>query len=114
MLVKARLVWSAEEWIDYACRPELHTFVGELAGEEVGFFELECQDGGDVEIAIFGLMPAYIGKGLGGAFLSAAVERAWALPGTKRVWVHTCTFDHEHALANYEKRGFRLFKVVDA
>ena len=109
-----RLPWSAEEWIAYAARPELHTFVGTLADEEVGYFELEEQEGGDVEIALFGLLPAFIGRGVGGAFLSAAVDRAWALPGTERVWVHTCTHDHEHALANYEKRGFRVFKVEDA
>jgi len=39
------------------------------------------------------------------------VRRAWQLPGTRRVWVHTCTQDHPHALANYRKRGFRVFKT---
>ena len=106
-----RLSWSAEDWAEYACRPALHTYLGVLAGEEAGYFELEEQAEGDVEIALFGLLPGFIGKGLGGAFLSEAIDKAWALPGTRRVWVHTCTLDHENALANYEKRGFRVFKV---
>jgi GNAT superfamily N-acetyltransferase len=79
----------------------------------VGYFELESQAGGNVEISYFGLLPESIGKGLGGALLSAAVEGAWKLPDTRRVWVHTCTHDHEHALANYLKRGFRIFKTEE-
>ncbi|NNC90300.1 MAG: GNAT family N-acetyltransferase [Akkermansiaceae bacterium] len=108
-----RLAWSPEEWRGYACRPELRTLLGVLEGEEVGYFELEEQAGGDVEIALFGLRPEFIGRGLGGALLTMAIEEAWAVPGSTRVWVHTCTLDHEFALANYEKRGFRLFKVEE-
>jgi GNAT superfamily N-acetyltransferase len=105
-----RLEWSDEKWYWYVDCPTLETWVGRLQGESAGYFELERQDGGDVEIAYFGLLPEFIGRGLGGQLLSAAVERAWQLPGTRRVWVHTCTKDHEHALDNYLQRGFELFK----
>ncbi|MDB4666604.1 GNAT family N-acetyltransferase, partial [bacterium] len=64
-------------------------------------------------IALFGLLPQMFGKGLGSAMLSLAVAQAWSLADTKRVWLHTCTEDHPHALANYQKRGFRLFKTVE-
>jgi hypothetical protein len=30
---------------------------------------------------------------------------------TKRVWVQTSSGDHPHALPNYERRGFRVFRV---
>jgi GNAT superfamily N-acetyltransferase len=53
------------------------------------------------------------GKGLGSAMLSFAVAQAWSRTNTTRVWLHTCTEDHPHALANYQKRGFRLFKTVE-
>ena len=43
--------------------------------------------------------------------LSLAVQEAWKIKGTKRVWLHTCSEDHPHALGNYEKRGFRSFKI---
>jgi GNAT superfamily N-acetyltransferase len=62
-----------------------------------------------VEIVYFGIMPQFVGKGLGGALLTAAVERAWQM-GPTRVWVHTCSLDHPSALGNYLARGFRIFK----
>ncbi|MBD0389968.1 MAG: GNAT family N-acetyltransferase, partial [Nostoc sp. C3-bin3] len=34
---------------------------------------------------------------------------AWAM-GARRVWVHTCSLDSSHALANYQARGFQLYK----
>ena len=106
-----RLTWSEIDWRKYVDRDFLKTFVGKLDGVEVGYFELEVQASGNVEIVYFGLLPDYIGKGLGGSFLSAAVKRAWELPGTKRVWLHTCTQDHKHALNNYQDRGFEVFKT---
>ncbi len=106
-----RLSWSKNDWQDYVDRDVLNTFVGKLDGVEVGYFELEAQASGSVEIVYFGLLPDYIGKGLGGSFLSTALERVWELPGTKRIWLHTCTQDHKHALKNYQDRGFAIFKT---
>ena len=62
-----------------------------------------------MEIAYFGLLPQFVGRGLGGALLTATIERAWQLK-PRRVWVHTCTLDHPSALANYQARGFRIYK----
>ncbi len=106
-----RLSWSEDDWHRYVARDELQTWIGYQSDTAVGYFELESQSGGDVEIAYFGLLPTYIGQGLGGPFLSAAVNHAWATPGTRRVWVHTCADDHEHALENYRRRGFQVFKI---
>ena len=79
-------------------------------GEEVaGFFELEMQDGGSVEIVYFGLLSRFVGRGLGGAMLTAAVQRAWDM-GASRVWLHTSSLDHPHALPNYRARGFHVYK----
>jgi GNAT superfamily N-acetyltransferase len=108
-----RLSWSDDDWERYATREVLETWRAEYRGEEAGYFELEVQEGGNVEILYFGLLPTMIGKGLGSAMLSMAIERAWAIPGAKRVWVHTCTEDHEHALVNYQRRGFEVFKVEE-
>ena len=106
-----RLSWSEDDWHRYVQRETLRTFVGKLFGESVGYFELESQDDGNLEIAYFGLLPEFIGRGMGGPLLSAAIESAWDVPGTQRVWVHTCTLDHKHALDNYRKRGFSVFKT---
>lgn len=82
-----------------------------VSGTPAGYFELETQTDGNIEIAYFGLLPSFIGHGLGGALLTAAVERAWAL-GARRVWVHTCSLDHPRALPGYQARGFRVFHIA--
>ena len=106
-----RLPWTYERWMAWLDRPEVETWVARCAGSPAGYFELERQEGGDVEIAYFGLLPQYIGKGIGGHLLTSTVERAWALGGTRRVWVHTCSLDHPSALANYQARGLEVFEV---
>jgi GNAT superfamily N-acetyltransferase len=75
---------------------------------DAGYYELRAQ-GDDVEIAYFGLLPAFHGRGLGGALLEHALRRGFELGG--RVWVHTCTLDGPHALANYQARGLVTYRV---
>jgi len=104
-----RLSWPHERWSQWVARPEVETWVAYSGGNPVGYFELEAQPQDDVEIAYFGLLPQFAGKGFGGAMLTTAVRRAWELP-VLRVWVHTCSLDHPAALANYIARGFRKFK----
>jgi len=108
-----RLKWSYERWQTYLDRPELETWLGYSGGTPAGYFELEAQLGSNVEIVYFGILPQFVGQGLGGALLAAAVERAWQM-GPTRVWVHTCTLDHPSALGNYLARGFRIFKQETA
>lgn len=104
-----RLSWTYERWLAWLDRPQVETWIGSVQGTPAGYFELELQPGGDVELAYFGLLPRFAGRGLGGALLTAAVERGWRM-GASRVWLHTCTLDGPAALANYQARGFRLFR----
>jgi GNAT superfamily N-acetyltransferase len=104
-----RLNWTYDQWLEWLERPGVETWVAYLSGTPAGFFELEAQPGGNVEIVKFGLLPQFIGKGLGGHLLTAAVERAWQM-GASRVWLHTCTLDHPYARKNYCARGFREYK----
>ena len=103
-----RLNWSEEEWCNWVERENLQTWILQLRGTPAGYFELDDLDG-DVEIAYFGLLPQFLGKGLGGGFLTAAVEKAWEM-GAARVWVHTCSLDHPNALKNYQARGFQIYR----
>src|SRR4051794_11025203 len=77
-----RLTWSSERWRTWLDRPALTTHVLYERGTPAGYYELERQGDGLVEIAIFGLLPASTGRGLGGHLLTDAVERAWAQAGT--------------------------------
>ena len=102
-----RLNWTEEEWIRWVENENVQTWMLHLRGTPAGYFELDNQDG-NLEVAYFGLLPQFLGKGLGGGFLTAAVEKAWEM-GAARVWVHTCSLDHPHALKNYQARGFQIY-----
>ncbi|WP_428951580.1 GNAT family N-acetyltransferase [Streptomyces sp. cg35] len=113
-----RLGWTYAQWQEQLTRPGAETWVAHDRGTPAGYVELDAQDEGVVEIVYFGLVPAFRGRRIGGHLLSYGIARAWDLadrwPGrtpTKRVWLHTCSLDGEHAMANYERRGFRLFRT---
>jgi GNAT superfamily N-acetyltransferase len=90
--------------------PHVDIFVLRHAGETVGLLELDFRQAGECELAFFGLVPPAIGKGLGRALMNEAIARAWMRP-IKRLWVHTCTFDHPGARAFYMRSGFRPYAV---
>jgi GNAT superfamily N-acetyltransferase len=72
--------------------------------EEAGYAEFKKEEK-FTEIVYFGLLPAFIGKGLGKYFLDWVIQQAWSY---KPEWIRldTCELDHPHALSNYKKRGF--------
>jgi GNAT superfamily N-acetyltransferase len=88
--------------------PLVDIIVLDVAGDMAGYAELDRRKWPDLQIAYFGLMPAFIGRGLGGGFLDAILERAWDL-GPSRVWLHTCSLDHPAALPMYRSAGFSEF-----
>jgi len=104
--------WTDDRWREYATAPELRTFAGYYNDALAGYYELRRDGEGGIEIAYFGLLPDWIGRGLGGALLTSAIEGAWQMePNPTRVWVHTCNRDHPKALANYQSRGMVVYKV---
>jgi GNAT superfamily N-acetyltransferase len=86
--------------------PAVHVFaVLDRAGVEVGMLELDFRQAGACELSYVALVPELAGKGLGRWLMAEALMRAW-VPGVERVWVHTCTLDHPHALGFYRAQGF--------
>lgn len=106
---RERLPWDYARWSQVLNRPGYETWVAYAYGTPAGYFELEAQEGGSIEIAYFGLLPQFFGRGIGGRLLTHAIQRAWE-KGARRVWVHTCSLDHPAALANYRARGLAVFK----
>jgi GNAT superfamily N-acetyltransferase len=104
--------WSDEQWKNYATAPALRTFAAYYDDTLAGYYELRRDTEGGVEIAYFGLLPEFIGRGLGGVLLTSAIEEAWRM-SPKRVWVHTCNRDHPQALANYQGRGMVVYEVQE-
>lgn len=110
--------WSDEQLAAHLGSPNIRFFVATRVTEPapptadlVGWYELRCvPDDDSVEIAYFGILRAEFGRGLGKHLLSCAVRDAWAL-APRRVWLHTCTLDHPHALPNYVARGFAPYRT---
>jgi GNAT superfamily N-acetyltransferase len=102
-----RLPWTYAQWREWVAQTTLETWVVYVAGTPAGYFELVAQAEGNVELAYFGLLPQFIGTGLGGPLLTVAIERAWHM-GASRLWVHTRTLDHPGARP-ITARGFRVF-----
>jgi GNAT superfamily N-acetyltransferase len=107
-----RQQWTDEEITAYLNDAAVSLWLLSVKGAPAGYFELRHDGEGGVEIAYFGLLDQFTGRGFGAYLLTEAVERAWAL-GASRVWVHTSTLDHPSALPNYLKRGFMPFRTEE-
>jgi GNAT superfamily N-acetyltransferase len=104
-----RLPWTDGDIRRYLGDPAIQLWVMTVSGAPAGYFELRRDDKGGVEVAYFGLLEHFIGRGLGGHLLSEAATRAWEFDAN-RVWLHTSTLDHPAAIQNYLKRGFTIVR----
>jgi GNAT superfamily N-acetyltransferase len=118
-----RLPWTLGRWTDRLRQPGAEIWVAWLNGAPAGYIELAAASpakatGTHAEIAYFGLLPRFIGRGLGGQLLTEGIRRAWTLherfpelAPVSLVWVHTCTLDGPTALRNYTARGFQVYRT---
>ena len=105
-----RLEWADRKWINYVSNKNLRSFVLKNNEDMAGYFELIIHyNENEIEIAYFGILEDYFGKKLGGYLLSEAIKKSFLL-GVNRIWLHTCSLDHENALKNYLSRGMTIFK----
>jgi GNAT superfamily N-acetyltransferase len=89
--------------------PQVELHVLFVDGVPAGFAELDRRIAGEIELTQFGLVPEFIGQGLGKYFLQWVIDKAFSY-GPRRLWLHTCTRDHPAALPNYLKAGFAIYK----
>ena len=86
--------------------PLADVFVLHVGGQPAGYIELDRRRlPEEVEIRFFGLMPSFIGRGLGVWLLDWGTREAWR-HAPRRVCVNTCSLDHPKALALYQRIGF--------
>ncbi len=106
-----RLVWSESDWIKYSSDQKVETYILKVKNDLAGYFELISHiELKEIEIAYFGLLEEYHNRNLGGYLLSNAIKKSFEKKDIKRVWVHTCSFDHKNALKNYLARGMKIYK----
>ena len=103
-----RLIWQDKDWLKYISNENLKTYIFKRENDLVGYFELIFNNN-DCEIAYFGILEEFIGKGYGGFLLSEALKIGFKR--ANRIWVHTCSLDHPNAIENYKSRGMKIFKT---
>ena len=98
---------SDADLIEKVDQEDVHVVVLYEAGVPAGFFELNFHDPDVTNINYFGLMPGFIGRGLGSYLLGSSITYA---AGARRtpLTLDTCSLDHSSALENYRRRGFEL------
>lgn len=92
--------------------PKLELYVLYVDGCPAGMAELDFREPGIGLLAYFGLLPEFIGRGLGAFFLHNAIQNAWLKPITTFL-VNTCTLDHPRALPLYQRMGFTPYSRED-
>ena len=85
--------------------PAVEIYVLYCEGAPAGYAELDFRKSGEAELAYFGLIQDFLGRGLGSFLLATAIDIAWSKP-IERLWVHTNTLDHPRALPLYQRMGF--------
>ena len=106
----AWLWWERRVMDDLALAAIIHddrveVYVLYVDGVPAGFAELDRREGPDITLTFFGLMPEFIGLGLGPFLLHSAIDIAWSYQ-PKRLLVNTNTLDHPRALPLYQRLGF--------
>jgi len=105
-------LWDERAWRDYLADPAVKHWAAQCGGAAVGLASVRF-GAAEIVIEAFGLLPGFIGQGLGGPFLTAVVRAAWAqAPTADRLWLSTSDLDAPHALPNYTARGFTVIRRV--
>ena len=101
-----RLHLSDENLARRVHRDGIEIFVLYGNGAPAGYYELDFRKAHSANLAYFGLMPEWIGRGIGPWLLGSAIAEMFSR-GASRATVNTCTLDHPAALPLYQKLGFR-------
>ena len=105
-----RLVWTDKEWLNYVSNNNFETWILKKNKEIIGFYEQEFHpSSNEVELINMGILKDNRGQKLGSTLLLHAISNAFN-KNPNRMWVHTCSLDHKHALNNYLAKGFKIFK----
>jgi len=119
-VIGRRYVWvnrkrlSDAELAEIIQHDDVEIYVLYLNGTPAGYCELDFRRMPELaELSFLGVMPEYIGQGLGRFLFGEALSLAW-LKNPPRLIVQTCTMDHPAALPMYQRYGFTPFAQEDA
>lgn len=115
--VEERRNWSAEQWCNQLAVPGLEFYAVYSDHEPAGCCEilraprLMTASGGAARITGFGLLPEFIGEGLGAALMTRMVEKAFAT-GASRLTMSSTRELPSAMLRICRSQGFRVLERV--
>lgn len=89
--------------------PRVEAYALRSHESDEGMLEIDFRADAEAEIVFFGVSERLVGTGAGRWLMNRALDLAWAHP-IRRLWLHTCSFDHPSAVPFYMRSGFRPFK----
>lgn len=108
-LWSSRIRSSDDRLVARLHHPDVETHALVANGRDEGLLELDFREPATCEIGMFGITAKLVGSGAGRWLMHHALELAWSRP-IRRLWLHTCTFDHPAALPFYRRAGFHPFR----
>lgn len=104
-----RLPWDLDDWRAHLASGRVRTHLACLDGTPAGYAELE-RDAREnaIELNHLGLLPGFLGRGIGPRLLQHAIAAAWR-ERPERVHLTTCSLDGPAALSTYLRAGFEIY-----
>jgi ribosomal protein S18 acetylase RimI-like enzyme len=107
----SRTIMTDAELAEWLGRPTTAIRFPMRGSERIGLLELDRSVTGETEIVSFGVVPEEVGSGAARFMMDTLLADEFAA-GQKRVWLHTCSFDHPAAIRFYQRHGFRPYKFA--
>lgn len=105
------LVMPEAQLVALLANPRLEVYALDRGAETVGIAELDRRVEGEVEVSFFGVAPSEMGTGAARWLMNRTLKEAFR-HGPRRVWLHTCSFDHPAAVPFYLRSGFAPYKFA--
>jgi GNAT superfamily N-acetyltransferase len=91
--------------------PLVEVYTLRKGAADEGLLELDFREPETCELGFFGVTQRLVGTGAGRWLMNRALEIVWSRR-IERFWVHTCTLDHQGAVAFYMRSGFTPFRQL--
>jgi GNAT superfamily N-acetyltransferase len=101
--------WQQEDFARQLARNDIRAWMVWKDKTPAGLIEGVLSKDGSIQYTYVGVRPRFQGLGLGKLLLNGVIERSWDM-NVAGIWLFTLTSDSEHALKNYLRRGFSVWK----
>lgn len=108
---RERLAWTRPQVFEHLQRPEIHLLAARAGSTYLGFIELEVSQA-VAEIKLFGVLPAFRGRGVGRALLGQALVHALTVLGLEAVKMRARTDEAGGLPFEPSRYGFRQERVL--